>query len=322
MVDEFQDINPLDLKLIDTLRKVNQSSLLIVGDDDQAIFEWRGSTPNFIVSPDSHFGVSFESHKLEMNYRCPKNIVEHSQKLIANNSFRVAKIVTPKQSTNAKIIVETYETHMDSIQEVLNLAKFAQENNERKAIAVIGRKKSQLIPLQILLTSNNVPFYAKQDLNVLLSYVFGDLKEILSTIATRHERRQPKDVCNSFLRMINKAGTYDLRREEQKKLFQYLILKRPHTILDALNYFGSFDGSLRGKSGVSETLKYYEAIKNVLACDTAADAINEVGIEFAGFRKHFAKSEDDIFYKEPPFMYLAEYATRYADDFFCFHRSR
>jgi DNA helicase-2/ATP-dependent DNA helicase PcrA len=318
MVDEFQDINPLDLRLVDTLRRVNQSTLLIVGDDDQAIFEWRGSTPNFIISPSEHFAVDFENHKLEANYRSPKNIVEHSQKLIANNTFRVPKTVTPMQTTVAKIVVKSYDSHMDSIQAVLNLARAAQENEERKAIAVIGRKKSQLIPLQILLTSNNISYYAKQDLNVLLSYVFGDLKEILIAIASQTERKSPKEVCNSFLRMTNKVETYDLRREEQKKLYYYLIQQRPHTVVDALRLFGNFDGSLRGKSGAAQTIKYYEAITNILECGTVADAVNEIGVEFAGFRKHFAKSEDDIFYKEPPFLYLAEYATRYGDDFFGF----
>lgn len=318
MVDEFQDINPLDLRLIDTLRRVNQSTLLIVGDDDQAIFEWRGSTPDFIISPDHHFGVEFENHKLESNYRCPKNIVEHSQKLISNNTFRVPKNVSPMQTTDAKIVVQTYDSHVDSIQAVLALAQAAKANDERKAIAVIGRKKSQLIPLQILLTSNNISYYAKQDLNVLLSYVFNDLKEVLIAVATQVERKYPKEICNSFLRMANKVETYDLRREEQKRLYAYLIQQRPHTIHDALRIFGNYTGPLRGRSGASQTLKYYEAISNVLDCDTVADAVNEIGVELAGFRKHFAKGEDEIFYKEPPFLYLAEYATRYEDDFFAF----
>lgn len=318
MVDEFQDINPLDLRLIDTLRRVNQSTLLLVGDDDQAIFEWRGSTPDFIISPDDHFGVEFESHKLEANYRCPKNIVEQSQRLISNNSFRVKKTVTPMQTKEAKIVVQTYNSHMDSLQAILSLAQTAQQNNERKAIAVIGRKKSQLIPLQILLTSNDIPYFAKEDLNVLLSYVFGDLKEILESIATQNDRRQPKDICNSFLRIAKKVQTFEPRWEEQKRLYAYLITKRPRTLGEAVSEFRYFDGSLCGKATTDQTLKYYEAITEVLSCGDVAGAINEIGIQLSGFSKHFAKREDDIFYRDPPFMYLAEYASEYGDDFYGF----
>ena len=91
MVDEFQDINLLDLTLIDLIAKVNQATLTIVGDDDQAIFEWRGASPEFILNPEKHFKREFTTHILQINYRSPPNIVRHSQKLITHNKRRELK---------------------------------------------------------------------------------------------------------------------------------------------------------------------------------------------------------------------------------------
>ena len=91
LVDEFQDINPLDLALIKVIVERNQSTLTIVGDDDQAIFEWRGASPEYILQPQRYFGSPFKDYLLETNYRSPRNIVTHSQNLIAHNRNRVEK---------------------------------------------------------------------------------------------------------------------------------------------------------------------------------------------------------------------------------------
>ena len=85
-VDEFQDINPLDLALIKLIVERNQANLTIVGDDDQAIFEWRGASPEYILHPAQYFGVPFEDCQLTINYRSPRQIVALSQNLDSRNN--------------------------------------------------------------------------------------------------------------------------------------------------------------------------------------------------------------------------------------------
>ena len=53
LVDEFQDINPLDLALVRAIADRNRATITIAGDDDQAIFEWRGASPEYILEPGS-----------------------------------------------------------------------------------------------------------------------------------------------------------------------------------------------------------------------------------------------------------------------------
>ena len=96
LVDEFQDINPLDMALLKAASVYNgfkgkKTPVTIVGDDDQAIFGWRGSSPKYILHPNEYFGVDFTSCVLDINYRSPKNIVEISNQLLSYNKEREPK---------------------------------------------------------------------------------------------------------------------------------------------------------------------------------------------------------------------------------------
>lgn len=315
LVDEFQDINPLDLFLIKKLHEVNRSSLTIVGDDDQAIYEWRGSTPHFILKPELYFEASFENYILSTNYRSPRNIVQHSIQLIEKNIFRIPKSINSKTNVDADIIIQKFETHIDSIDYIKDIAKEANQNGSPKQLAIIGRKKSQIIPLQIVLTSENIPFYAKEDLNIMLSNTFNELKDILLLVAKRSDKQYPTDIIKTFINCCNKIDTYDLRKNEKNQLFKHLFPKYPETYEQVLQYFQEYEGPIRGSNKEHIRIAYLVTIANLLEVKTVTDAIEYIGTNFKGLKKHYAKSEDDIFYKDPPFFYLAEYAKRYKRDF-------
>ena len=143
-VDEFQDINPLDLALIRQLVERNRATITIVGDDDQAIFEWRGATPDYILSPDEYFGTKFLDYQLDINYRSPGNIVELSQKLISHNEKRVSKDVKANNHSG-KAEIELIQT--DDIGDRLRLVTdIVKDIVYPGKVAVIGRLRRQLIP--------------------------------------------------------------------------------------------------------------------------------------------------------------------------------
>ena len=139
-VDEFQDINPLDLALIRELVERNRASITIVGDDDQAIFEWRGATPEYILNPEEHFGTDFRDYQLDINYRSPRNIVDLSKKLIRHNTNRVDKTVkSANRTSNAEIDV----VQSDDIATRLQLVT---SNRQRHRVPWQGRGDRTLAP--------------------------------------------------------------------------------------------------------------------------------------------------------------------------------
>ncbi len=317
-VDEFQDVNPLDIALVRELVRVNRSTLTIVGDDDQAIFEWRGATPAFILDPDEHLGGDFETHTLAVNYRCPRNVVGISQELIANNTIRVPKAVSAHSSTDAEVVLELLDSHDDVVDYVLELARDATAAGHAKALAVLARKKSQLLPLEIMMTAEEIPFYAKEDLNVLLSDAFRELKVLLEATATQHQRLPSHQVASLMVECCNKVESYALRKSEREALYAHFVRARPRTIHDCLAELQSYGGNLGSQTGANAGVAFAFPIAEVLEAKTVGDCMSRIESRMAGLQRHFSKSEDDVFYKDPPFMYLGDYAERYGDRFFDF----
>ena len=180
LVDEFQDVNPLDLALVKAIAERNRATITIAGDDDQAIFEWRGATPEYILDPAKYFGSPFNTHILGVNYRSPGNIVEHSQRLIAHNENRIPKqIKAADNKRKARIEVKRTLNLDDALEYVHNIFKESVDQGKSPSrVAIIGRKRSQIIPYQVFFASKDVPFCAAEDLQVFLSDTFEQLLEL------------------------------------------------------------------------------------------------------------------------------------------------
>jgi DNA helicase-2/ATP-dependent DNA helicase PcrA len=317
LVDEFQDINPLDLNLLRVIARTYGSGLTIVGDDDQAIYEWRGATPQFILNPGKYIGASFKTYVLEVNYRSPRNIVEHSQKLIAHNKRRVPKEVRSKGTTDADIkiiecagVEECVEYVHAKVRELLALSP-------SKRIALIGRKRSQIIPYQIVFAGDGIQFCAAEDLNILLSEAFNGLKKIL---ALKAQKSQPfplgPDPVEGLLAICDKVKRYPLSKDDRGHLRAHLMLARPRTIEEALEALYQYRGPLKGSNrGGEMAASFYQAIKEFLQAESVSETIYAISEHFDGLQKDYGRSLDDIFYADPPFLYLADFAHRYGKDF-------
>lgn len=311
LVDEFQDISPLDMSLIKCLVEIYESSLTIVGDDDQAIYEWRGSSPRFILNPKDYFQREFQTYTLNVNYRSPKNVVDYSQRLIVCNRNREEKQIKPHSTDDAEVVVKKFHSHNDCLHLILKLAQQANASGKPNRLGIIGRKKGQLIPMQIILTSEEIPFFARQDLNVLFSRAFKDLRDILDTVSNPHWRRTD-DLVESFLKLLDYVKMYPLRSNIKRSLQHNLSDGDVSTIEQCLQHVQAFRGDL----SESDKAHFCAVISKALPKGRTVSAVIEsISEEFSGLQKHYPKSEDDIFYRDPPFLYLADYASRYDIDF-------
>jgi DNA helicase-2/ATP-dependent DNA helicase PcrA len=91
IVDEYQDINPIQEKLITALYEVARPILTVVGDDDQNIYQWRGSNNQFIKQFTSKYSPAHEV-KLELNFRSSKGITSLAETVISKNE-RLPKVM-------------------------------------------------------------------------------------------------------------------------------------------------------------------------------------------------------------------------------------
>jgi len=90
IVDEYQDINPIQEKIIRKLQEISSCYLIVVGDDDQNIFQWRGSNNEYIINFDKRFDKNIvKSIPLDMNYRSSEGITKLAEKFISTNQNRI-----------------------------------------------------------------------------------------------------------------------------------------------------------------------------------------------------------------------------------------
>ena len=317
-VDEFQDINPLDLALIDAIRKYHRANLVIVGDDDQAIFEWRGASPDFILNPDDYFNEStFVTKKLRTNYRSPKQIVELSQNLIKNNRNRVRKTVVPASTAgNAQIELKS----IDDIDSRLKLVTDLVHGADPGKVAVIGRLRRQLIPFQIYYAydpDDNAGFKTASDLDVYSSSAFNELVSLLDIWDHRKDGdRRLSQVVNDTIKICNVIKQAPLRKQtDQRYLRSYLMGGRPKTTAESVASLDAYDGpDLSGKTHFQLHVPASAFVK----AESVHDAIMSMSTGFDGLRWDTERAEDDIWYTNPPFEMLAELAESQNFDAFDF----
>jgi DNA helicase-2/ATP-dependent DNA helicase PcrA len=321
IVDEFQDINPLDLALINAFVKQNKASLTIAGDDDQAIYEWRGASPEFILNPDKYFESEFRTFILATNYRSPQNVVRYSQRLIAHNKGRVAKQVRAHQKVNATVEVHHHQSITDCIYETTTLVKELLHRDDIASVALISRKRSQIVPYQITFASSEVPFYAAEDLNISLSTAFRELKEVLA-IRGQQEHASPfgPSPIDLMLKLCDKVKRYPLSKSDRAALLSHLSKSRPSTTAETIAAIHRYQGPLKGENKDSKMSQdFAEAITMLMTSKTVADALNAISSHFQGFQQDYGKSDDDIYYTDPPFFYLAALAEPYGNRFADFY---
>ncbi len=319
-VDEFQDINPLDLALVRAIVDRRRSTLTIAGDDDQAIFEWRGATPEYILKPADYFAMRFVTHPLAINYRSPANIVDRSQMLIKHNQRRVPKEISAFASNSARIDILNLETLADAlnyVHELLNSSISLGTSPSR--LALISRKRSQIIPYQVFFASKDIPFCAAEDLLVFLSDTFDRLIRLLTIKEDTERRRSTSNVLNDIMFFCDYVKRYPLNKKTKLALRTFLQSCRPRTIRDGIDALAIYRGELKGKNEDGETsLDMADAILQYLDAETVTDALLSLSTRFEGFQFDFGKSEEDIFFVDPPFLHLAEFARQYEDDFASF----
>ncbi len=189
VVDEFQDINKLDFEFIKVVAK--NANLLVVGDDDQAIYGFRGCSPEYIINLEKHLGREVTTFELSKNYRCPRNIVEFADRLIQkNNPNRIQKKPVAVSEIDAKLKVVPSVSPLDEARKIVvfinevrtakskkHMTRFGYEN-----FAVLYRANSQSFPLQIEFIKRGIPYHVRDEDNILNNRT---LKKILAILEVK-----------------------------------------------------------------------------------------------------------------------------------------
>lgn len=157
LVDEFQDTNTIQYALIQLLAG-SSNKVFIVGDDDQAIYGWRGAKVENIQRFQKHY-ISAEVIRLEQNYRSTTTILSAANALIDNNADRMGKKLWSSGEDGEPIIFYNAYDERDEARFVLDKIKqFIDLGNARADAAILYRSNAQSRILEERFVSEGIPY--------------------------------------------------------------------------------------------------------------------------------------------------------------------
>ena len=201
-VDEFQDTNLAQYRILSHLVNPSTKNLFVVADDDQIIYQWNGADPQRLHSLREDFGVSVL--QLPENYRCPPSVVDLANKLIKYNltrDFDKEALVAYKQVRQKDVIrVESFESFDEEADWVASDISLRPADSRCEAV-VLARTRRLLETVVAALEDNGVPAFIAVRKDEFISNQMIWLHSVLRLANARQDREQLRRVCKSFFEL-------------------------------------------------------------------------------------------------------------------------
>ncbi len=193
MVDEYQDTNYVQYKILEKLTN-SDKNICAVGDEDQAIYSWRGATVKNMLNFQKDFSNA-ELIRLEQNYRSTSQILDLANGIIKNNDNRYDKVLWSSDSTGEKPIVFTAETEREEVSRILNhMDDEIRENNRKLSdFVVLYRTNSQSRVFETELVNRSIAYQVVGGVNF-------------------YQRKEIKDIVSYLRILFNTDNVADIRR--------------------------------------------------------------------------------------------------------------
>jgi len=205
MIDEYQDTNELQLKLIQKLCTTH-NNLCVVGDDDQSIYGWRGAHIRNIIEFDKDF-IGTKVFKLEENYRSRSPILKVANALIEHNRTRLGKKLIPTRGSGEDVTILNSNDENEEARKIADkINKLLNEGIRAKDIAILYRVNVLSRSIEEGLNRAGINyklvgglrFYDRAEIKDLISYI--------RVITNFHDDFSFKRIANKPKRGLGKAS--------------------------------------------------------------------------------------------------------------------
>ncbi|MGD0282786.1 MAG: UvrD-helicase domain-containing protein [Dissulfurispiraceae bacterium] len=193
LVDEFQDTNHAQYKLLQLMASSHRN-ICAVGDDDQSIYKFRGADVGNILNFEKDFPDA-QVIKLEQNYRSTQNILDVSGSVISKNKNRKHKTLWTEKGHGEKIIYCRFNTEDEEARYAVRTIKdlYLKNNYDYNSFAVLYRVNLQARAIEDAMREESIPY------------------NVLSGISFYH-RREIKDIISYMRLVLNHDDNVSLRR--------------------------------------------------------------------------------------------------------------
>ncbi len=206
VVDEFQDINTAQYRLLKQLLGGPQTQLLAVGDVDQCIYKWRGSAPQFMLDFDNNFAPA-STYTLSRTFRFGHSLALSASHLIANNKERFSDFLTISDEGITDTAIEVFGTSRQVGEIAQSVQQYIVEGGGNPSeVAILVRRWSQTLLFELAFLSKQVPY------QMPVPSVLANSREVKLLIEL----------------MSLATGRYEQMPQQQKSLLLFNFLCFPH----------------------------------------------------------------------------------------------
>ncbi len=276
LVDEYQDINFAQYRFI-VLLTAKHRNLCVVGDDDQAIYGWRGADMRIIMRFDEEFPDA-QVVKLERNYRSTGNILRGAWEIIRHNRTRREKQLWTDTSAGEKIVTHrAADEHAEAIFVADTIEHLMQhEHRSYRDFSILYRVNAQSRVFEKIFVSRGLPY------RIIGGTRFYDREEVKDILAYLRVISNPYDTV-SLKRIINKPtrgiGDTTVAHLEQAALERNMSLLEVIRHGEAIPQLGS-----RAQRAVEEFVRLMDELRATAGESTLTELTATI-IERSGYRK-------------------------------------
>jgi len=293
LIDEFQDINPMQYQVV-RLLTTGKSNLFVVGDDDQSIYGFRGSRPEIL----KQFWQEYNAKKicLDTNYRSSKEIIKASLSVINENQNRFHKTLkaSPEQEIqgdNSPSV--TIRPFPEREQEYEYLVSKLRDDNSKHTTAVLFRTNAYMQGVAARLSREGIPYTMKEKVRSIYEhFIVKDIMAYLCVASGIGNRAMFLQIMNKPSRQINREavgeGKFDYRIvksfyqkqglnaprirviqaiEQMDKQMQCLKRLSPFPAVQYIRKAVGYEGYLKGKAQTAVQWKEWEEMLEWLSTD-------------------------------------------------------
>jgi len=256
MVDEFQDTNDLQMKLLHELVDPNSQNIAVVGDDDQAIYGFRGALVRHILNFPKEFSGA-KVIRLERNYRSTPAILDLANSVIAHNRDRHSKVLRPEARYLENVTPEIFiqEDELREAEFVLKEIKELQKGGAAlNNIAILYRANSQSQLIESELRQSQIPYKISGGISLFDRKEIKDIASYLKLMVKYHEL--------SLRRVVNMPPR-GIGESSLDKIVSF-IEKQSGTFLEGLRQWQIADVESRVGLSIESFLALYDSLTNTL----------------------------------------------------------
>lgn len=299
LVDEFQDISPIQYEII-RLLAAPENNLFVVGDDDQSIYGFRGASPDSM----KRFLADYAQAKqilLDVNFRCHGDIVKAAAKVIGENESRIPKVILPAHEDGTGMQICRAESEDMLRKTVVEMLEKEHRDGKLAACAMICRTNLECGFWAQALREAGIPYSMRErPKNRFSHFVIRDICAYLALGQGDYARKHFLRVMNRPVRYMKRESLSETRVEREALIGYYaaapLVQERVKRLYRDID-------SLAGKRVhlqihyIRKVIGYETFLREKYGSEKAGELIR-IGEEFEAFSRKFSSVQEMQIYMD------------------------